>query len=308
MPFMPSQLYSETICLEPASPFDFAKTLSFLKGSRAIASEGEAANDTLLKALRVRGETVAFCLKDTGTVEAPKLKGTLYAASPLTPELKAAAIRRIRFFLSLDDELGPFYALGRLDDAFAPVIDRLYGYHQVKFPTPFECACWALITQRTPNAFAYKTRKRLIHALGSYLTIGDRRYGSFPDAAQLLAAEPEDILKATNNLRKTERLLAVAEDFMTADEAFLRCGPYDEVKRWLKRLKGIGEWSAEFILLRGLGRMERTPWSDTGLLEAASLCYAEGLDLHPQHVRQIAELYREWQGYWLHYLKVAYWG
>jgi DNA-3-methyladenine glycosylase II len=307
-----TSLATHKILLEPKAPFDFAQSLTFLAQARAMSSAPEVRGGTLTKAVRVNGETVVFCLKSTGTVAAPTLEGALYAAGPLSPERQNAALARIRFFLSLDDDLTPFYALARLDDAFAPVMERFYGYHQVKFPTPFECACWAIITQRTPNVFAYKTRQRLVEALGAPgapgTEVDGETYGAFPDAAQLLDADPKKILEATNNLRKTERLGEVAKAFLTADESFLRQGPYDEVAKWLKGIRGIGAWSADFIMMRALGRMERTPWTDTGVVEAASSVYAGGLTLHRRHVKQIADLYGEWQGYWLHYLKRAYWG
>ena len=40
------------------------------------------------------------------------------------------------------------------------------------------------------------------------------------------------------------------------DEQWLRAAPYDEVHDWLTDIKGIGDWSANFVMIRGLGRME----------------------------------------------------
>ena len=52
---------------------------------------------------------------------------------------------RLRFFLSLNDDLQPFYRIGLADPPFASVIECLYGLHQPKFLTPFELACWAIL-------------------------------------------------------------------------------------------------------------------------------------------------------------------
>ena len=53
-----------------------------------------------------------------------------------------------------DDDLQPFYALAEADPPFWALVQRLYGYHQVRFFTPFENTCWAILGQRTPFAVA----------------------------------------------------------------------------------------------------------------------------------------------------------
>ncbi len=61
---------------------------------------------------------------------------------------------RLGFYLSLQDDLRPFYAIADADPDFAPVARGLYGFQQVKFLTPFEHLCWAILTQRTPMNFS----------------------------------------------------------------------------------------------------------------------------------------------------------
>ena len=56
----------------------------------------------------------------------------------------------------------------RPDRPFAPVVRKLYGYHQVKFLTPFENACWAILTQRNPVPAA-KEIKRALSGIASRL-------------------------------------------------------------------------------------------------------------------------------------------
>ena len=111
------------------------------------------------------------------------------------------------------------------------------------------------------------------------------------------------ILAATNNIRKTERLLSLIQAFAGADEPFLRYAPYGEVARWLLQIQGLGAWSVDFIMLRGLGRTEHTPWTDTGLLGAVSSVYTGGFEISLGRARELAEPYGSEQGLWAHYLK-----
>ena len=60
-------------------------------------------------------------------------------------------------------------------------------------------------------------------------------------------------------------------------------------------------------MLRGLGRAERVPWTDTGLLPAVSAVYTQGLTISAGSAREIAERYGWYGGLWAHYLKTHYW-
>ena len=88
------------------------------------------------------------------------------------------------------------------------------------------------------------------------------------------------------------------------DEAFLREGSYDEVSRWLRAIPGVGPWSAAFIMIRSLGRMERLPYGDHALMRMAGDVYGGGQPLPAEEVQRLADHYGDLQGYWAHYLRV----
>ena len=258
----------------------------------------------LEQALQVQGQPVYVRLESVGTTDKPELTVTL--AGDLSEDLVEQTLIQVRFYLGLNDSLTPFYDLARKDDAFKPVFKQLYGFHPVKFPSPFACVCWVLVTQRTPNPFAYKTMRRLTELLGDAVEVDGVRYTTFPEPHALLErGAPAKVLEATNNTRKTERLLPLARNFLAADETFLRTAPFEEAYRWLKKLPGLGEWSVDYVMLRGLGRTERSPWSDTRLLEAISNVYTGGLTISRGDARKLAESYGWHQGWWVHYLKTA---
>src|SRR3712207_43217 len=107
-----------------------------------MEGEQRLAARALAKAVLLGGQAVVFEVAAAGSVEQPRLVYTLYSDQPIGESVRRAAEDRIAFFLSLGDDLRSFYATGLEDPAFAPLIRRLYGYHQVKFITPFENACW----------------------------------------------------------------------------------------------------------------------------------------------------------------------
>lgn len=297
-------LHQREITLKPVAPFDFTHTLARFQGLNVSAAEIDDQGG-FRQTIRILNEAVHFSVRFMGEVNVPRLALTLTSAAPITQELEHACQERLRFYLSLDDDLTPFYERAKDDPAFWALVETLYGFHQVKFTTPFEAACWAIITQRTPNTFAKKSLRKLAQGCGSQIVLKGTRYHAFPDAGQLLEAGTSVILDATNNMRKAERLIALAEAFVTVDEAFLRDAPRREVSRWLKKIKGVGAWSVDFILLHGLGRMEQAPWQDMWLLDAVSAVYTKGLTIHQGDAKLIAQRYAPYAGYWAHYLKIG---
>lgn len=291
--------------LDPSAPFDFAQTLRFVGAFTPAAGEQTTDGETLCKAVMIQRKPVVFTVRSSGSIDEPHLDFTLAAAEPISAELEGAAVDRIRFYLSLDDDLQPFYATVRASDpAFQPVMRQLYGFHQVKFLTPFENACWAALTQRTPMPVARTLKRALVARYGASLTIEGQEYWAFPEAEALATTGRDDLAALLHNERKAAYLHAVAEAFATVEEGWLRMGDYEQVREWLLAIDGIGAWSANFVLIRGLGRMDAIATPEKELLDAAHSVY--GPDTTPEALNHLAQdIYGENAGYWSFYLRNA---
>jgi len=303
---VPRNLHSDTGHLIPKSPFDFSKALDFLAAFPPMMMDDHTVEQaSLTRAVSLGGTTVAFNVKSTGLIKNPRLTYTLSSERPLPSGLREAVIDRISFFLSLSDDLEPFYRTGYGDIEFAPVIQKLYGLHQVKFLTPFECASWAVLSQRYPAAAARRMKKSLMEKYGNSLHIENRQYWAFPEPGRLARVEEKELLSILQNERRTQFLLAVAKAFSEMDERFLRTAKYDVVEEKLRSINGIGEWSSRLIMLRGLGRMEKLS-VEKRLLRAASKVYGKGREVTQSVLDQMAEKYGPWKGYWAYYLRANY--
>lgn len=298
-------MHTTTGYLTPVAPFDFAHSLRFLGHFPPMQHEQGLAPMTLFKALSIQGQVIAFRLTATGTVEEPQLTYTLFSEQPIHEDAERATLDLITFFLGLDDDLRPFYATGHNDPAFAPIIENLYGYHQVKFTTPFENACWAVLSQRNPMANSIRVKHLLTERFGGSITIDGTIYRAFPEPAQLAEADEAQLMSVIRHERRTQYVRAVADAFSNVDEQFLRSAPYEEVNAWLQSIKGIGEWSANFVLLRSLGRIDRAPVAEKMMFEAVSRLYNSGKPVKAEEVQRIAAPYSPYQGYWAHYLRVG---
>ncbi|MEV0581427.1 hypothetical protein [Nonomuraea sp. NPDC050310] len=274
--------------LKAVQPFDFAPALRFIARFPPTTGEQEVTDSSLVKGFRVAGQDVLARVSAAPGGLRCELEG-----DRLTPEVVAAAADRVRFHLSLDDDLTGFYELA--DGVFADVVEHLRGYHQVKFPSPLEALVWAILVQRTRSAGAAKAKAAISAHVGN-------AYAAFPDLDQLLSLSAGTLAELVRHSVKGPRLHEVLRAWAEADESWLREAPYEEVKRFLLDLPGVGAWSASFILVRGLGRMDETP-VERQLMAAAERVY--GRPFSERDLRKEAARYGPWQGYWAHYLRLA---
>ncbi|MDA4132246.1 MAG: hypothetical protein OK454_03860, partial [Thaumarchaeota archaeon] len=86
--------------------------------------------------------------------------------------------------------------------------------------------------------------------------------------------------------------------FDELDEGFLMTAPYDKAEERLKRIKGIGDWSAQFILFRGLGRIQRLYDNMKPLTKIIAQVYGPETTLD-----EINAMYGQWSGYWSVYIR-----
>ena len=290
--------------MKPLAPFDFSKSLEFLSDFTPMQNEQEVKKGAFTKAVQVNGKTIAFEVVNSGTVENPKLQFTAYSKAKFTDEDKDSVADRISFFLSLQDNLKEFYGIAKKDEFLKPAIKQFYGHKQEKFLTPFEIACWAVLNQRIPMNVARKMKENIVKKVGGQIKVNSVDYYSFPEPCSLAAVSAE-LPDLVPNKRKAEYVLSVAEAFCKVDEQWLRTAPYDEVHDWLTDIKGIGDWSANFVMIRGLGRMEALSNIELRLaLDVAKIYRGQDEPLSHEEVCALAEKYGKWTGYWAYYIRI----
>src|SRR5262249_20272380 len=112
---------------------------------------------------------------------------------------------------------------------------------------------------------------------------------AFPSAESLAAANVADLKSIGLTTKRAETLRAFA---IAVAEGAVRLDPGadpDRVRAGLLNLPGVGEWTAEYLLLRAVGWPDAFPASDLGLIKASGLS--------PADLRVRAERWRPWRGY-----------
>ena len=291
-------MHSEAGTLEAVEPFEFRKSLAFVRGFGPMSGQQEVDGDSITKAMMVESQAVAFRVKEAKG----RLEYQLFSSNPMSEKASREMGGRISFFLSLGDDVEKFYSIAKeKDPRFYPLVESAWGLHHVKFLTFLEAACWALINQRIQRPIALRVKQSLIERFGEGLEVGGKVYWAFPDKARLRAATPAQLLETTRNQRITRRLLSLASSLDELDEGFLRTALFEKAKARLESVHGIGEWSSHFILFRGLGRMDKLqPLNVRRLGEAIEGVYGSAKPL-----KEINDTYGEWAGYWNLYLRAS---
>jgi DNA-3-methyladenine glycosylase II len=286
--------------LQPVPPFDFDLSLRFAEGFRPGSGEQVVEGGRLWKAFRVTGTTVATRVESVGTVDRPRLTVSIEAPPGANPAAAEAAVGRVAAYLSIDDDLGPFLATVRDDPPMAARARDLHGLHHVRFPSPFEAACWSVLSQRQPIPVARRVKDALTERFGATVEMDGHLLSAFPLPEDLESAGGAAVAEVVRNARRARYVQAVARAFIDVDEAFLFAAPVEEVERWLLDIDGIGAWSSAFVLFRGIGRMERMPVTEP-FLRAARPVY--GRNATDDDIRAVAARYGPWAGYWGLYLR-----
>jgi DNA-3-methyladenine glycosylase II len=134
-------------------------------------------------------------------------------------------------------------------------------------------------------------KRALVERYGDSLTHEGRTYWLFPEAARLAEADPADLREIQFSRQKSDyvRGLAglVAEDRIAWDEIIAR--PTTEAIAGLTALRGVGRWTAEYVLMRGLGHPDVIPAADVGLQTAIGRAYGLDRKATEAEVRALAE-------------------
>jgi AraC family transcriptional regulator of adaptative response / DNA-3-methyladenine glycosylase II len=157
----------------------------------------------------------------------------------------------------------------------------------------FELAIRAVLGQQITVAAAIRLAGRLVAAHGERLKEPDGDLTHvFPRPDSLAAA---DLTSLGMPRSRAAALSAVAASVLADTHLFdATCGLDDAVKR-LRSIRGVGEWTAQYIALRQLREPDAFPAADVGLMRA--IARREGRGHSSSELLDRANMWRPWRAY-----------
>jgi len=278
-----------TFVLTARGPFSLTASIRFLEGFTPAAYTGTA--EQLEMAFPVEGtwQTAGVRVREHPDGAECEVVGPTAPSRELLTALRAQVAR----VLSLDVDGSGFSAVGERDRVIAGLQQRYPGLRPVAFWSPYEAAAWAVIGQRIRIRQAAAIKAAIARQIGEPVSFGGHTMHAFP-APQRLA-----ILGGVPALpgRKPEwlRSVAVATLGGRLDASRLRAMPPEQALAELKQLPGIGDFSAELILLRGAAAPDEIPRHEPRLARAVALAYNLPQSPSAQDLQRISDNWRPYR-------------
>jgi DNA-3-methyladenine glycosylase II len=219
---------------------------------------------------------------------------------------RAAIAQYVWEWLDLDTELEPFYAMASTDPLLKEPAERFYGLRNIGIPDLFEAISWGIIGQQINLTYAYTLKRRLVERFGRTIASEGETYYAFPTPETIAALTPDDLGVLRMSVKKCEYLVGVAaliaEGKLTR-ERLEEAGGLKEAERMLTAIRGIGPWTANYVLMRCLRMPSAFPIDDVGLHNA--IRFATGTEQKPAK-SEILKLSAGWKG-WESYATIYLW-
>ena len=201
----------------------------------------------------------------TGPPETPRLRVAVEGerAGPGTRPAITAALERL---LGLRIDLSEFEQLAARDVRLGPLAKRFRGMKPPRFPTVFECLVNGIACQQVTLTLGIRLLGRLAEAFGLEASGGEAPARAFPRPEDLAGRKPEELRPLGFSRQKARALIELACTIAEGrlDLEAMATESDEIVVDRLCHVRGVGRWTAEYVLLRGLGRLHVFPGDDVG--------------------------------------------
>jgi AraC family transcriptional regulator of adaptative response / DNA-3-methyladenine glycosylase II len=285
-----------TLRLAYRSPFAWTEMLHYLSG-RAIGGVEAVIDDgsgdlSYARSVRIDDASGYLCarhLPDKNQLEVVLSSTLAHALMPL--------LARLRGQFDLDANPEVIAAHLSADPLLAKQIGKTPGLRVPGAFDSFELAIRAVLGQQVSVAGATTLSGRLVNRFGF---AADTPFAGvthhFPTAQRLASASTADIAAIGLPLARADAIRSLAQ-FAAQGGLKIKPGmPLPEVVAHFKTVRGIGEWTAQYIAMRALRFCDAFPAGDLGLQKAA-LESQDGMRLTEKQLLQRAANWSPWRGY-----------
>ena len=161
-----------------------------------------------------------------------------------------------------------------------------------------------VLGQQINLQFAYTLKQRFVEQFGESLEFQGQRYYLFPSAEKVSQLRPDQLLALQFSRQKASYTIGIAQAFAEGkiSRAKLAGLPLDEAKEVLMKIKGIGNWTENYALMKTFRYPDAFPLEDAGLHNAIK--NQLGLKSKPnlKRVKMIFKKYKGWEAYATLYL------
>jgi DNA-3-methyladenine glycosylase II len=204
----------------------------------------------------------------------------------------------------LNTDLTGFYQAMDKDPILKDLIQQYHGLRLLGIPDLFEALCWCIIGQQINLSFAYRLKKRLVRAVGEKLHYQGTDYYFFPTAEVISKMITEDFSEWQFSTSKASYLIGTAKQLQTGNlsKQKLMTMKAHQAQETLMELKGIGTWSAQYVMMKCLRINTAFPVTDVGLQNAIRFITGSSDKPSMEEMQEFSKNWHPWQAYATFYL------
>ncbi len=282
-----------TAQLTVQGPYDLGLSL---QARASFSPEPEPDTSVLQAAVRIEGKPVLLEVR-----QATDNSSVLQVSSP--DDVDGERLREQTGWIVLAElDVRPFYRIAKNDPVIGPLARRFRGMKPIRPATLFEMMVDAVIEQQISLVAARKIRARVVERFG------ERKAGLwiFPGPEDLAQAPLEAIRACGLSGRKAEYISGLAKKVVDGsfDLDGLNGMSDDEVRSTVSGIRGFGRWSADYILIRGLGRPDAVPVDDLAVRTIVGKYLGKGSRMTAGQVEQRLKPFVPFRGIAVFYLLV----
>lgn len=292
------------LTLEPLPPFDFDLSAQIFANGDGRIQRYEGG--VFWQTVRLGGALALIRVSSQGTVDHPQIRVQVGPKDALSDDDKEDIETLVVRLFNLKLDLLPFYEAVKDDRIMRPIAKRLWGLHSPSTATAFEALIDSIIEQQISLKAAWSMQRRLIETFGEALNLRGRTYFAFPEPNVLEGATIEELRNCGLSGRKAEYVQGVArlvaggldlENFRAWDEK--------RIIEELSLIRGVGVWTAEMTMIRGMQKFDAFPADDIGLRRLIARYYYGSEKITGEEARRTAAAWAGWRGLASFYLVMA---
>lgn len=212
------------------------------------------------------------------------------------PSIRAlqAIVTCVRHLFDVGADVDTIAAHLSKDQTLAPLITSRPGLRTPGCWDGFELAIRAVLGQQVTVEAARRLGSKLVLLCGDPVAnVADARLArTFPSAHRLASADLGSIGMPAS---RRATIKALAQAAVANPRLFTPLGSIEDSIAQLRAIRGIGEWTAQYIALRALREPDAFPATDLGILRGAA--YLGGVAPTALQLLRRAEAWRPWRAY-----------
>jgi DNA-3-methyladenine glycosylase II len=296
-----------TTTLTSPAPYDFDLTASYATYFQKRHAADSYIDGVFSRSLEIGDRLCLIKISSLGSIESPELR-LVVKGRDLDDRIISEAKRQATRLLGIDQDPKPFYRMASEETFLDPLVQRLKGLHIPQAATVWEALVLAILGQQISSHVARLLRRSLVDNYGFPVTDDGSVHHAFPrpDVIAEIGVRGLQAIKISRN--KAKYIVDIAGGIVSGSLELenLQTLSDKEIIDFLTAIRGVGSWTANWLLIRAFSRLDAFPVGDLALRRTLNnLLIKKPAPLTPAHALQISKRWSPFRSYVTTYLFAA---